>query len=1231
MSSRMFVGAGGAPGFEAVHATGRDEATAVACSLPARLNGRAPGEVDRHRGASASVLLLLALLSLAFVALMMAPGAANAATASPSYAVGDTFGRATYGDSFGTAGNIAVGQSTGNIFIAEHNRSTVSVFPPGANDANPLTDADFNAIPIFPLAVAVDPTDDSIYTDDYFYNASAIGKAISDQAPTPTYTLDSTFAPPPGLIVTPGALAVDPTSRDLLVADLANNRVYRLDGTTGADLLLSFDGADTSGGAFQSVGALAVGPTGKVYVVDANSRVETFDANGATQGALALPAGAQPSGLAVNPTTGEVVVMISLDGETYLQGFTAAGTETFRVNTTSAAPFPGFGLAWDGGTDRIYASLGDGTAVTFNPAQQPGVDPPVVTSTGRDTAHVEATIDTGGQLSSARIEYCRAALPCDSYIASDPSDPQNPWERGPLHSGLSGASPETIDDDLPLTSNVSYKLRTYAANDDIANTSATTTFVTPLLPPVVVTREAGSISTAEAVFSGTINAVGDQTTYHFEYGTDTAYGSRVPVASEAVAGNSHVARTVTQDVSGLLPGTTYHYRLVARNSAGETSGADQSFTTAGPQDAAPARAYEQVTPADKQGAQVNSDFHVQSAADGSAIAVSTASTAPGGATAHIRQNYMSRRGSSDWLNWSQIDAPQDVASLLLESTTLAISEDFDHALVASNRVLAPGAIAGGGNLFVQNLRTGEYTFVGGAPGKLAFAGMAGGQTSETVFVAGAPDFSWIVFTSPSAVLLPGVPGLQSRAVYRWDRTGGLALASVMDDGTAPSASTQAMQVAAVHHTVSADGKVVYFGLDSGAVYRREDGHTTLVSHSDGTTAIPTNIALPAFLDGVSKDGRYAFFHTAFGLPLTSDPIVSGGGALYRYDSQTDQIQFVVSVSNTGQNAIISDDGGTIYVDRNQSADPVLRGPTVMWRNGVLRTIDPDGMDAPTVSPSGQYLSWVRRSDHSARLYDAVADQTVCVSCPLDGSPGGAVRTRTDARSIGNQTPRVVNDDGTTFFDSPARLVKADHNGKRDVYMYYKGRLSLISPGDADFDARFVDASADGRDVFFQTDQGLVGRDVDGNTDVYDARVGGGFSAQWPAQPPARCVRTECAEAGSGPVMSMPAPTTNVQPETPKRTNQPKVRLTLGTVRFGSKSVRIAFQASGKGRVIVSGTRVTTTIRNVSKAGAYTVTVPLSKKARALLRTHKKFKVSLKVSLYGGWGSASAKYSRTLGK
>jgi hypothetical protein len=77
---------------------------------------------------------------------------------------------------------------------------------------------------------------------------------------------------------------------------------------------------------------------------------------------------------------------------------------------------------------------------------------------------------------------------------------------------------------------------------------------------------------------------------------------------------------------------------------------------------------------------------------------------------------------------------------------------------------------------------------------------------------------------------------------------------------------------------------------------------------------------------------------------------------------------------------------------------------------------------------------------------------------------------------------------------------------------------------------------------------------------------------------------------------------------------------------------VTVRASGPGRARVSGSRLTTTIRQLAAAGNYTLVVPLGKKARALRRTHRKFKVTGKVSLTPAWGSASsAKISRTLGK
>jgi hypothetical protein len=64
----------------------------------------------------------------------------------------------------------------------------------------------------------------------------------------------------------------------------------------------------------------------------------------------------------------------------------------------------------------------------------------------------------------------------------------------------------------------------------------------------------------------------------FEYGTSVAYVQSVPCAvlPTAVGG----ARSVSAQISGLEPNTTYHYRVVASSPSGTTVGADEAFTTA---------------------------------------------------------------------------------------------------------------------------------------------------------------------------------------------------------------------------------------------------------------------------------------------------------------------------------------------------------------------------------------------------------------------------------------------------------------------------------------------------------------------------------------------------------------------------------------------------------------------------------------------------------------------------
>jgi predicted lipoprotein with Yx(FWY)xxD motif len=78
--------------------------------------------------------------------------------------------------------------------------------------------------------------------------------------------------------------------------------------------------------------------------------------------------------------------------------------------------------------------------------------------------------------------------------------------------------------------------------------------------------------------TGTVYDYGGTTTYHFEYGTTTAYGSSVPMP-DADAGSA-LANQVSQQIGGLAPGTTYHYRLVSNNSVEGTGfSADRTFTT----------------------------------------------------------------------------------------------------------------------------------------------------------------------------------------------------------------------------------------------------------------------------------------------------------------------------------------------------------------------------------------------------------------------------------------------------------------------------------------------------------------------------------------------------------------------------------------------------------------------------------------------------------------------------
>jgi hypothetical protein len=164
--------------------------------------------------------------------------------------------------------------------------------------------------------------------------------------------------------------------------------------------------------------------------------------------------------------------------------------------------------------------------------------------------------------------------------------------------------------------------------------------------------------------------------------------------------------------------------------------------------------------------------------------------------------------------------------------------------------------------------------------------------------------------------------------------------------------------------------------------------------------------------------------------------------------------------------------------------------------------------------------YVYKADSSTPTDPAVA----CASCAPSGVPESAnafVNIRVGAGGSGptSHLSRALSDDGRrAFFWTAESLVPEDTNGRADVYEYdvQTRTAHLISSGKDPSDSYFLDADADGHDVYFITRQRLVGWDTDTAYDIYDARIGGGFPD--PPAIPRECGGDACqGQAPASPV------------------------------------------------------------------------------------------------------------------
>ena len=202
---------------------------------------------------------------------------------------------------------------------------------------------------------------------------------------------------------------------------------------------------------------------------------------------------------------------------------------------------------------------------------------------GADTTPPELTVtnppSTGLTTSSREITASGTVTdalgtPAVSVAVVDPDDNDlvlvSPEQATVAANGTWSAAVTLPDDDGD------YYLRVIADDGNGNTTQPDLRSVVLRRKPTATTRDAVEITASGAKVGAGLNANGRPTTYAVQYGATTAYGSEV-AGGDTVTGSADVVRTLA--LQGLEPETTYHYRVVATNSAGTTAGADRMFRT----------------------------------------------------------------------------------------------------------------------------------------------------------------------------------------------------------------------------------------------------------------------------------------------------------------------------------------------------------------------------------------------------------------------------------------------------------------------------------------------------------------------------------------------------------------------------------------------------------------------------------------------------------------------------
>ena len=423
---------------------------------------------------------------------------------------------------------------------------------------------------------------------------------------------------------------------------------------------------------------------------------------------------------------------------------------------------------------------------------------------------------------------------------------------------------------------VIYHFRVVASNEAGTTDQPDQTFTT--IPPASIDSESvAEASATGATLQTQINPLGHDTTYYFEYGTESCAAdptvcTKNPTPPGTDIGAEEAAKPGSIRIQELRPDTTYHYRVIASNALGTAQGTEHTFMTQpAEQPFAPpdSRAWEMVSPADKQGAPVEALTRegglILASEDGSALSYvvdGAIGEEVGGNRSPEWQQVLAKRTPEGWSS-QDIATPSTSAKGVTAGQTPEyqfFTPDLATALVEPAEVgvdaeppLVPGVAQS--TIYLRDNATGAYLAL------VSEANVAPGTIfgRQVQFVSATADLSHVVIASNVALLGPSsAPGL-----YEWSG-GALQLVSVLPGGAPASGLVELGYSHLQAGSVSSDGsRVIWTNAEAeaklGHLYMRDSAsrETVQLDAAQGV-AEPTGVGTARF-QSASGDGSRVFF------------------------------------------------------------------------------------------------------------------------------------------------------------------------------------------------------------------------------------------------------------------------------------------------------------------------------------------------------------------------------------